>query len=99
MLCCNIHKVVRVGDEEVDLMSVARVHASFPLPCRTQAVRAMAGDGRPNPIYRQMLVLAVRAGAAGAARYFDPENATLPRNDRALAKVRQCFYVCASHLC
>lgn len=47
----------------------------------------MAGDGRVNPIYRQMLVLAVRSGAAGAARYFVPENLNSPTDDRAQAKV------------
>lgn len=50
----------------------------------------MAGDGRVNPVYRQMVVLAVRSGAAGAARYFKPEgqNSTTQADDRALTKVR-----------
>lgn len=51
----------------------------------------MAGDGRVNPVYRQMVVLAVRSGAAGAARYLKPEgqNSTTQADHRALTTV--CF--------
>lgn len=60
----------------------------------TQAAQAMKeamGSGvKVNPVYRQMVVLAVRSGAAGAARYFKPSGQdpnTTAANKRALTKV------------
>lgn len=50
----------------------------------------MGNGGKVNPLYRQMVVLAVRSGAAGAARYFKPsgESTSTPAADqRALTNV------------
>ena len=50
----------------------------------------MGGGEKVNPLYRQMVVLAVRSGAAGAARYFKPsgEGTHPPAADkRALTNV------------
>lgn len=55
---------------------------------------AMAGDGKGNTLRRHIVlfaaVLAVRFGAAGAARYFNPagQALVLVSDNRALAQVR-----------
>lgn len=49
----------------------------------------MGGDGRVNPVYRQMVVLAVKSGAAGAAQYLNPAGeSSTSAGKRALNKVR-----------
>ncbi|CAM9953686.1 unnamed protein product [Ectocarpus sp. 12 AP-2014] len=51
---------------------------------------AMGGDGRVNPVYRQMVVLAVKSGAAGAAQYLDPAGeSSTSTGKRALCKAVQ----------
>ncbi|CAM9455091.1 unnamed protein product [Pylaiella littoralis] len=69
--------------------TAARMASSFDPAETLQEV--MAGDGRVNPVYRQMVVLAVRSGAAGAARYLKPEgqNSTTQADHRALTTAIQ----------
>lgn len=70
---------------------VALVCLLFSAQQAAQALKeAIGGGGKVNPLYRQMVVLAVRSGAAGAARYFKPsgEGTNTPAaNKRVLTKV------------
>lgn len=66
-----------------------QVGASF----KDAVERRLAGDGRVNPMYRQVVVVALKSATKGVGRYFNPQrDAGQTKEDaRVQAKVRVCL--------